>query len=137
MPHEAIGEKMLHILLATTRLESTHPFVRALLEDTQVRLDGAASAAEVLQVVRTSPPHLVIVDHQLPDAESLGLVSKILTVNAMVNSAVVSPLSEQEFHEASEGLGVLACLPVEPGTSDATRLLKGLRKILGVGSTIV
>ncbi len=126
---------MLHILLATTRLETTHPFVETLSADSQVQLDRAASAAEVIEAVRASAPHLVIIDYKLPDAESLGLVSKILMVNAMVNSAVVSPLSEQEFHEASEGLGVLSHLPLEPGKTDATRLLKGLRKILGVGST--
>ena len=128
---------MLHILLATTRLETTHPFVETLSADSQVQLDLAASATEVIEAVRASAPHLVIIDYKLPDAEPLSLISEIVMVNAMVNSAVVSPLSEQEFHEASEGLGVLACLPVDPGKNDATRLLKGLRKILGVGSTIV
>ena len=40
-------------------------------------------------------------------------------VNAMVNTAVVSPLSDEEFHEVSEGLGILGRLPNEPGMSDA------------------
>ena len=54
-------------------------------------------------------------------------------VNAMVNTAVVSPLSDEEFHEASEGLGILGRLPNEPGMSDAVELLHKLITVLGVG----
>ena len=125
---------MLHILLATTRLDTTHPFVEALSADPQVQLDRTASAGEALEAVRSSAPHLVIIDHKLPDTEPLALVSEILLVNAMTNSAVITPLSEEEFHEASEGLGVLARLPLDPGRDDAVRLLSQLRKILGLAN---
>lgn len=125
---------MLHILLATTRLEATHPFVETLSADPQVRLDRASSAVEVLHAVHSAAPDLVIIDHKLPDAEPLALVSEILLVNAMTNSAVVSPLSEEEFHEASEGLGVLASLPLDPSKDDALQLLDRLRKILGLAN---
>ncbi len=76
----------------------------------------------------------MVVDSDLPDTDPLGLVQKLLMVNAMVNTAVISPLTEEEFHEASEGLGVLSRLPVEPGPSDAADLLHKLRRILGPGS---
>ena len=67
----------------------------------------------------------------LPDTEPLSLVQNLLTVNARVNTAVVSPLTDEEFHEASEGLGILGRLPVEPGISEATELLQKLRQVLG------
>ena len=54
-------------------------------------------------------------------------------VNAMVNTAVVSPLSDEEFHEASEGLGILGRLPDHPGMSDSGELLHKLRTVLGAG----
>ncbi|MCK8603631.1 response regulator [Desulfoferrobacter suflitae] len=125
---------MLHILLATTRLAAEHPFVAALTAAPQVRLTRTASAAEVLKAVRQSAPHLIILDHQLPDGDPLELVAKILTLNAMINSAVVSPLSDEEFHEASEGLGILARLPLDPGKDDAVELVGRLRRILGLAS---
>ena len=90
------------------------------------------SGAEALETAEASAPHLVIIDTGLPDYEPLELVQKLLMVNAMVNTAVVSPLSEEEFHEASEGLGVLARLPGEPGETDAADLLDKLRMVLGV-----
>ena len=123
---------MLRIVLATTRLEAMQAFVEALSSNPEVRLQHVTSGAEALEAVRISAPHLVIIDSGLANHEPLELVKKLLMVNAMMNTAVVSPLSEAEFHEASEGLGVLARLPGEPGESDAADLLDKLRMVLGV-----
>jgi len=81
--------------------------------------------------VRTASPDLVVIDLDLPDFKPLDLVAQLLMVNAMVNTAVLSPLSEAEFHEASEGLGILGRLPVKPGRGDAVDLLAKLRRVLG------
>ena len=75
----------------------------------------------------------MIIDADLPDMAPLDLVQKLLIVNAMVNTAVVSPLSDEEFHEASEGLGILGRLPNDPGMNDAGEMLHKLRTVLGVG----
>lgn len=121
----------MRILLVTTRLETIRSFAEALSADSQVHLDRASSGAEALNAVRASSPDLVVIDWKLPDTEPLGLVSELLMENAMVNTAVISRLSEEEFHEAAEGLGVLARLPVEPDTDDAAELLDRLRKVIG------
>ena len=123
---------MLRIVLASARQESIHSFAEGLASDPEVRLDQVSSGAEALGVVRTDSPQLVIIDSALPDMEPLHVVQKLLMVNAMVNTAVVSPLSDHEFHEASEGLGVLARLPLAPGKGDAAELLRKLRQVLGL-----
>ncbi len=122
---------MLHILLVTTRPEIFNSFVKALSSDPEVCLDQKASGAEALSMVRTKCPHLVIVDSGLPDVESLHLVKEIISVNAMVNTAVVSLLSDQEFHDAGEGLGILCRLPPESGNKEAGELLQQLRALIG------
>jgi PleD family two-component response regulator len=126
------GETMLRIVLATARQESIHSFAEGLASDPEVRLEQVSSGAKALGAARTDSPHLVIIDSALPDMEPLQVVQKLLMVNAMVNTAVVSPLSNREFHEASEGLGVLARLPLVPGNSDAVKLLRKLRQVLGL-----
>ncbi|MGV8075136.1 MAG: response regulator [Syntrophobacteraceae bacterium] len=123
---------MLRILLVTARPEAFYAFNEVLSSDPEVRLDQAASGAEALSVVRTSSPHLAVIDFDLPDIKPLVLVKELLMVNAMVSTAVVSSLSEQQFHEASEGLGVLARLPVEPGKADACELMDRLKKLVGL-----
>ena len=122
---------MLRIVLAATRPEIIHAFAEYLSSDPEVHLQPVASGAAALNAVRTSSPHLVVIDSDLPDTTSLSLVPELIMANAMVNTAVVSSLSEEDFHEASEGLGVLAHLPVNPGRSDASELLRRLKEVLG------
>jgi DNA-binding NarL/FixJ family response regulator len=124
---------MLHIILTTARPQAMQAFAAALASDPEVNLQCVISGAEALEVARTAAPHLVIIDADLPDVTPLNLVQKLLKVNAMVNTAVVSPLSDEEFHEASEGLGILGRLPNDPGRSDAGEMLHKLRMVLGVG----
>jgi DNA-binding NarL/FixJ family response regulator len=131
-PRSLRGYSMLRIVLATARPEALQAFAAALSANPEVHLQHVVSGAEALEAARTAAPHLLIVDTKLPDIAPLGLVQKLLLVNAMVNTAVVSPLSEEEFHEASEGLGVLARLPREPGEADAADLLHKLKTLLGV-----
>lgn len=122
---------MLQIVLATTRPKALQAFAAALSTDPKVQLETVVSGAAALEAVRASAPQLVIIDTDLPDTAAFDLIQKLLMVNAMVNTAVVSPLSEEEFHEASEGLGVLGRVPEEPGRNDAADLLDKLRTVLG------
>jgi DNA-binding response OmpR family regulator len=122
---------MLRIVFATTRLKTFQAFADALSSDPEVQLKTVASGADALAATPGEIPHLVIVDSSLPDTTPFQLVQKLLLANAMINTAVVSPLSEAEFHEASEGLGILGRLPTEPGGRDAADLLHKLRAILG------
>lgn len=125
---------MLSILLITARLQKHTDFTQALSSDVQVRVDSVSSASEALHVLRMAPPHLAVVDVDLPDAQPMVLVQQMLMVNAMVNTAVVSAMSEDEFHEASEGLGVLCPLPLDPGKGDALALLAKLKSVMGLPS---
>ena len=121
---------MLLIVLATARPEAWRAFAAALSSDPEVQLKQVASGTAALEAGRTLAPHLMVIDY-LPDTESLTLVQKLLTINALVNTAVVSPLADEEFHEASEGLGILGRLPSEPGAIEAAGLLQKLRQVLG------
>jgi len=123
---------MLRIVFATARAQAIQAFTAALAANPEVDLKCVVSGAEALEAARTSAPQLVIIDSDLPDTAPLDLVQKLVMVNAMVNTAVVSPLPDEEFHEASEGLGVLGRLPVNPGESDAADLLDKLKVVLGV-----
>jgi hypothetical protein len=51
--------------------------------------------------------------------------------NAMINQAVVSRLTPEEFHETSEGLGIMAQLPPKPDAGQAKMLMETLKSITG------
>jgi len=122
---------MLHIVLFSDMPNHMRSFAEGLSADPEVRLDRAATEAEILSLVRDKCPHLVIFDSGTSEPDSLELVRKTISVNAMVNTAMVSSLSESDFHEKSEGLGILCALPPRPGAGDAAVLLQKLRAVLG------
>jgi DNA-binding NtrC family response regulator len=120
------------ILLVTTRPEQLSAFSAQLRADTSVLLRTSDSAEQALAAVGRQAPALVIVDHQVGDRPGLTLVRQLIQVNAFIHTAVLSELSEAAFHEASEGLGILAHLPMRPGPDDARALLDVLRQVMPV-----
>ena len=72
---------------------------------------------------------LVVVDEKLGDMTGIEFIETLVSVNPMINFAAVSPLPSDEFHEVSEGLGILAQLPVLPGAKDSEDVLKRLNHL--------
>ena len=120
---------MIKILLVTSEKESFSEFAVVLKQKDDVELSRAATGQEALEVLSESPVDLVIVNEKIGDMTGIEFMKKLLPINPMINSAAVSPLSPEEFHEASEGLGVLMQLPVSPGKLDAENLLQRLNDL--------
>jgi DNA-binding response OmpR family regulator len=93
------------------------------------RIRRAATGGEALQAAADAPPALCVVDAGLPDVDPFVLVARLMEKNALVNTAVVSDLSDEDFHEAGEGLGILLRLPAAPGPDEAQALLTVLRAV--------
>jgi hypothetical protein len=58
-------------------------------------------------------------------------VTDFLLVNALINTAVITAMSPEDFHGKGEGLGILASIRQNPDTQDARTLIHQLRGILG------
>ena len=69
---------------------------------------------------------LIIIDENLDERSGLSIAKDLIRVNALAQLALVSELSPEKFHEAAEGLGILAKLPPYPDENDAERLLNAL-----------
>jgi hypothetical protein len=69
---------------------------------------------------------MIIIDENLDGQSGLSIAKDMIRVNALAHLALVTTLAPEEFHEASEGLGVLAGLPPHPDEKDAERLLNAL-----------
>ena len=120
---------MIKLLLVTPDKEPFRDFTFALTKNDDVELSWAATGQEALAILSENPVDLVIVDDSLGDMTGIEFMKKLLSLNPMINCAAVSPLPHEAFHEASEGLGVLAQLPVSPGKPDAENLLKRLEDL--------
>jgi len=121
------------ILLVTSRADQLAAFEQALRSDANVELITIGTAEEAIDAAVRLVPVMAIVDQQVPGGEALGIVQRLLSVNAFIHTAVLTDMDEAVFHERSEGLGVLAGLPLRPDSADAVDLLAKLREMAPVG----
>lgn len=120
---------MFKVLLVSTDKETFNEFESALKEFEDIQPVRTDSGAKALQIVAQSGLDLVVADEDLGDMTGLEFAGKLVSVNPMVNCALLSTLSPEVFHEKSEGLGVLAQLPVIPGQEEARELVQKLREL--------
>ena len=129
---------MIRLLLVTPYGKSLFELASAVEKYDDVELTWAESGQKALDKLSETSVDLVVTEKELGDMTGLEFAEKLIRVNPMINCAVLSPLPSDEFHEASEGLGVFAQLPLRPAKKDAEKLLKGLKKLkdLTVGINI-
>jgi DNA-binding NarL/FixJ family response regulator len=120
---------MVQILLVTPERGSLSEFGSALAEHGDVAILWARSGHEALDLISETDVDLVVTDEGVGDMTGLELIRRLIRVRPMIHCAPVSALSSHDFHEASEGLGVLAQVSVRPGRGQAKDLLARLRKI--------
>lgn len=120
---------MIRLLLVTPHRNSLLELALAMEKYDDVELTWTDSGQKALDKLSETSVDLVVIDKDLGDMTGLEFAEKLLRVNPMINSAVLSSLPSHEFHEASEGLGVFAQLPLRPAKKDAEKLLKGLRNL--------
>ncbi|BCS89069.1 hypothetical protein [Pseudodesulfovibrio sediminis] len=117
------------ILVASTRADALAEFTNSLAattgQDVEIRTTGEA----IIDSIKATPPSLVVVDEGLNGFAPLALVLEIVKISAMTHTAVVTDMDGEEFHEKSEGLGVLMPLPVNPGKADAEKLAEALGRM--------
>ena len=90
----------------------------------------ANSGNEAFDMLADKRINLVITDESLGDMTGLEFAKKLISINPMVHCAVVSSLSSKDYHEASEGLGLIMPLPVQPEKRHIEQLLFQVNKII-------
>lgn len=127
---------MIKLLLVTPDREPFAEFASATTQYDDIQLSWAESGQKALDIASGTPVDLIVVDEKLGDMTGIEFIEKLLSVNPMINCAAVSPLPSEKFHEVSEGLGVLAQLPVRPGAKESEDLLKRLKKLKDLAAAI-
>ena len=120
---------MLKLLLVSPNQAPLSGLASALAEHGDVDLSWAESGEKALDIASDTAIDLVVTDERLGDMTGLEFAGRLLSVNPIINCASVSHLSPENFHEVSEGLGLMAQLPVQPSKEDAEKLLERLRNL--------
>lgn len=125
---------MFKLLLVSNNIESLSEFSSALKENDKNIILSAEMCETALKIIEDNAIDLVITDEEIGDMSGLDFAKRLISYSPMTNCVAVSSLSEKDFHEASEGLGLMDHLPPNPGRSDAEVLLNTLRRIKGLES---
>jgi CheY-like chemotaxis protein len=128
-------QKLIKILLVSKDKASMSAF-KAGLEKNKVQTAWAQSGGNALGKIAEEFFDLVVTDENLGDMTGLEFIEKVISKKPMVNCAAVSSLLPADFHEASEGLGILMQLPLRPGQEQAEKLLGQLKTILNLAGQI-
>ena len=119
-------------LIATQDKNRFLPLAEALKALIDADIHWADSGKDALTQVGSIIPLLVVIDEILPDMTGIALGRELLNVNALINTALVSRLSPHDFHEVSEGLGILIQLPESPGEKEALNTIFGLKSVFAL-----
>ncbi|MBW2219738.1 MAG: hypothetical protein JRF40_09660 [Deltaproteobacteria bacterium] len=122
---------MIKLLLVTQDRDSLAGLASALENNDDVELLWEESGEKALAIAAETLVDLVVTEECIGDMTGLKLAERMLAVNPMINCAAVSTLSSKEFHDASEGLGLLAQLPAFPDKEQAEVLLQQIKNLKG------
>lgn len=117
------------VIVATPTLAGLESFTKGLI-DSGAEVVHARSGMAALEMAKARSPVLVAVGGDLSDFRPFELVTELTRVNAVINTAVMSALSPEQFHEDAEGLGVLAQIAPHPVEQDALDVMAKLIRIL-------
>lgn len=120
---------MLNILVADSQDNSLEELISVLRQRDLVSIAVAQTGSQALEALSSHIFQVMITAERLPDITGLELIKKIVALNPMINCIAASGLAPDDFHEASEGLGVLMQLPLHPKEEQVAALLKKVQDI--------
>lgn len=112
---------MTKIVVVSAAHDRLAGFMKTLQTAAGAPIQLATTAEAALVAARKSSPVLMVIDQQI-DRPVFALVKEVMTINALINTAVISDQPEDVFHDTAEGLGILTQLPDPPTPTDASAL---------------
>lgn len=104
-------KKMKKILIASTDFNKFKKIEDVFTAKGEYSISKSETGKDTLEKIREDYYTLAVLDEKLPDSTGEKLAEEIIKINAMTNTTLVSDLSDHDFHEATEGLGILMKLP--------------------------
>jgi len=128
-----------NIVTVSAQAESWRGFTDALKELLSADIITVGSSSEAISLAQKNCPLAMVIDQNALDKPLAEMVREIMVIDAMINVACLSDLPEDEFHEKTEGLGILMQLSPNPDVSEAFQLASRIRQVSttqGVTGTI-
>lgn len=116
----------LKVILASKEHERLAPIERGLRNGADTEFYQAESSGAVYEIMKDEDINLVVIDDNLSDINGLDVVKTLARKAPFVSCALVSSLEADDFHEKTEGLGVLMQLSEPILEESAQNLISSL-----------
>jgi DNA-binding response OmpR family regulator len=126
---------MSKILLVSKGSASLADLADELIKRKEFDVIQVQSGEEALSLVRENRADVVIAADVLSDGLALPFAQKLMREHPLINCAMVSSLSPEDFHELTEGLGLFMQLPLHPGAEEAKKMIRFLDSISALMAT--
>jgi two-component SAPR family response regulator len=120
---------MYQCIIVTSRAGDFKEFAGGVAQHGAVEVIWEQSGEKALKHIAGGKTDLVVVDETLRDMTGTEWIRKAVKINPAVNTVAVSSLSAGNFHETTEGLGILFQLPVHPEKYHGEEVLRQLERI--------
>jgi DNA-binding NarL/FixJ family response regulator len=117
------------IALITPNAFRMKPFAETLSLQTGSDVEFLADSSTAIDTLRALKPWAVVIEDSQEDVSSLGMVHQILAYDIQIHIAMMSDNPEKEFHDKTEGLGILMQLPKNADAKDAQALAERLNQL--------
>ena len=121
---------MKSVVIVSPEAEKWDAFASVLGNQCQMNVAQAHSAAEAIAVAKEKKPVAMVIDQDLGDMTGINLVPELIQINALINIALVSDQSEEDFHEVTEGLGIMMKLSPHPDAQAAVAFSERLAGVI-------
>ncbi len=119
----------MNILLVYNKKDSLKQLQEALEKEEGLNIHTASTIEQAVKLVGDGAVEVAVLDEEINGQSCIDGANALVKANALVNCALVSKLDGHDFHEATEGLGILMPLTSPPTAEDAANLLEKLKKI--------
>jgi DNA-binding response OmpR family regulator len=126
---------MSKILLVSKGSDSLADLADELIKRKEFDVIQVQSGEKALSLVRENRADVVIAADVLSDGLALPFVQELMREHPLINCAMVSSLSPEDFHELTEGLGLFMQLPLHPGAEEAKKMIRFLDSISALMAT--
>ncbi len=117
------------IVLVSPRMNQWRAFADSLAKSLPLEIATVRTGAEALTAATEKKPLAMVIDASLEDMSGETLARRLLGINAMIHTALVSDLPSEAFHEQMEGLGIVMQLPAHLTTDQAGLLAQCLLRL--------
>ena len=117
------------ILLVESKNDQFNALFSGLDRSADVEINTVNTIEQAIQKVKENTHSAVVVAEEVEGKPGLELIHKIVKTNPFINTVLQSGLPSDEFHEYTEGQGVLMQLSLKPGPEEAKQLVEKLEKV--------